>query len=53
MCNNRKKVTKVEYMVQTSHIDQVTSRCRTSIRAPPGVKLGPRQSLKFRDNLRS
>ena len=30
----------------------MTRRCRTSIRAPPGAKLGPRQSLKFRDNMR-
>lgn len=30
---------------------QVRRRCRTSIRAPPAAKLGPRHSLKFRDNL--
>ena len=34
------------------HFEKVTRRCRTSIRAPPGAKLGPRQSLKFRDNMR-
>jgi len=36
MCSNRKKVRR---------------KCRTSIRAPPASKLGPRQSLKFRDNV--
>ena len=50
MCTSRKKVfNTLNCFIFIIYNFKVRRRCRTSIRAPG--RLGPRQSLKFRDNM--
>ena len=52
MCTSRKKVLNpCNCIIFMRYTFKVRRRCRTSIRGPG--RLGPRQSLKFRDNMSS